>query len=663
MRQLTSGNRLRTTYTCNNAGDLASVSYNDGSTPTVTYGYDRRGRQSTVTRNGIIATLGYNDANELTGEIYTGGTFDGLKMGIGYDAYLRRTTLAATNGSTQLAYTSYSYDTANRLSVVSDGTQSATYSYLANSPLVGQITFKQNTTTRMTTTKSYDYLNRLLWVGSAPGSGAGSGVPPLPSFTYQYNDANQRIRATLADGSYWVYQYDKLGQVTSGKRYWNDGTAVAGQQFEYAFDDIGNRTSSKAGGDSTGANLRSATYSANTLNEHNSRTVPGAVDILGSATTTADAYVNTAPVTTRKGEYYHKEVSVANSSSAAWQSITVKSSNNVGQTTISGNLFLPQTPETFAYDSDGNMTTNGQWVLTWDGENRLIRLVASTAVGPQQRIDFDYDWKGRRISKKVWSNTSGTGTPAFDERFLYDNWNLIVELNATNNAVVRSYVWGLDLSGSLQVAGGVGGALFLAQSGASYCYAHDGNGNVVALVSASDASSAAQYEYDPFGNIIRSTGTIAASNPFRFSTKYQDDETGNFYYGYRSYSASIGRWPNRDPLGELGFELLRSRKMNLLGDGPNHYAFVRNNSVNLIDPFGLARQDAEDIIKVLPDLINMARRRRFACWCLDSVTATLCRCIKNNLLNRSGMAECLCLTAPDPDCQRKIEDALKKRGL
>ena len=45
--------------------------------------------------------------------------------------------------------------------------------------------------------------------------------------------ANQRIKATLADGSYWVYQYDSLGQVTSGQKYWSDDTAVTGMQFGY----------------------------------------------------------------------------------------------------------------------------------------------------------------------------------------------------------------------------------------------------------------------------------------------------------------------------------------------------------------------------------------------------------------------------------------------
>ena len=86
----------------------------------------------------------------------------------------------------------------------------------------------------------------------------------------------------------------------------------------------------------------------------------------------------------------------------------------------------------------------------------MVRLVAGSAVGPQQRIDFEYDAGSRRIRKKVWNNTSGTGTPATDIKFLYQGWNLIAELNAlSSDAVIRSFVWGNDLSGTFQGAGGV----------------------------------------------------------------------------------------------------------------------------------------------------------------------------------------------------------------
>lgn len=81
----------------------------------------------------------------------------------------------------------------------------------------------------------------------------------------------------------------------------------------------------------------------------------------------------------------------------------------------------------------------------------------------------------------------------------------------------------------------------------------------------------------PFGEVIRSTGPLAKANPMRFSTKYQDDETGLNYYGYRYYDPGTGRWLNQDPIQERG--------------GINLYSFNRNNAVGLIDLFGLMHID------------------------------------------------------------------------
>jgi RHS repeat-associated protein len=96
---------------------------------------------------------------------------------------------------------------------------------------------------------------------------------------------------------------------------------------------------------------------------------------------------------------------------------------------------------------------------------------------------------------------------------------------------------------------------------------------VRALVDGSNGSISAQYEYGPFGELIRASGPMAA-NPLRFSTKYADDETDFIYYGYRFYNPSTGRWPNRDPIEELG--------------GLNLYGMVGNDPLNRIDAFGLA---------------------------------------------------------------------------
>ena len=150
-------------------------------------------------------------------------------------------------------------------------------------------------------TKSYDFLNRLTNIVS------GTGVAPVSQSAYAYNNANQRTAITNADDSKWVYTYDSLGQVISGKKYWSDGTPVAGQHFEYAFDDIGNRRSTKAGGDNSGANLRPASYLNNSLNQIASREVPGYVNVLGTASNNATVTLwgdnGSYSTTLRKGEF------------------------------------------------------------------------------------------------------------------------------------------------------------------------------------------------------------------------------------------------------------------------------------------------------------------------------------------------------------------------
>jgi len=151
----------------------------------------------------------------------------------------------------------------------------------------------------------------------------------------------------------------------------------------------------------------------------------------------------------------------------------------------------------------------------------------------------------------------------------------IVELNGTDNSRVRSYVWGLDLSGTIDGAGGVGGLLWVTLHGAPglaagmhFCL-YDGNGNVVALASASDGSATARYEYGAFGESIRVTGPAANQNPFRFSTKRTCNTTDLVLYEYRTYSPSLGRWLSRDPLGEWG--------------GLNLYGFVGNDALQHAD--------------------------------------------------------------------------------
>ena len=123
---------------------------------------------------------------------------------------------------------------------------------------------------------------------------------------------------------------------------------------------------------------------------------------------------------------------------------------------------------------------------------------------------------------------------------------------------------------NLTRTGNIGGILARTSSSGSVFYGYDGGGNVVTLTNRNDAV-VGSYTYDAWGNTVASSGNAASENPYRFSTK---EQIGALYsYGLRFYSPGIGRWINRDPIGEDG--------------GANLYGFVSNNPVNAVDEYGL----------------------------------------------------------------------------
>jgi RHS repeat-associated protein len=305
-----------------------------------------------------------------------------------------------------------------------------------------------------------------------------------------------------------------------------------------------------------------------------------------------------------------------------------------------------------SYDEDGNLKTMGQQAFQWDGENRLV-LFEELDGAEGTRVEFRYDYRGRRVEVKSWFVYEEKGEPGADllrhEKYLWDDWSLLLVLDANNNPV-QKFTWGLDIAEHARglprggrpgaAAGGVGGLLGASTSqgggAVDHLFFYDGNGNVGQLLDWTSGQTVAHYEYDPFGNIVASTGSRAAVNRFRFSTKYQDHDTDLYYYGYRYYSPSMGRWLNRDPINENGFfavMTLREEipdpffKWSLIADaveprlgpsltnkrnnafakfaaqengyaesrtfGPEEekhlYSFVLNDGVNSIDPDGLRR--------------------------------------------------------------------------
>jgi len=114
-----------------------------------------------------------------------------------------------------------------------------------------------------------------------------------------------------------------------------------------------------------------------------------------------------------------------------------------------------------------------------------------------------------------------------------------------------------------------------------YYYHYDGLGSVIAL-SNEDGEIVERYSYDVFGDVtIRDANdeirdTSLYGNPYMFTGRRYDSETGNYYYRNRYYNPDIGRFLQPD----IGFI-----------DGMNLYTYCGNNPIMWIDPWGLCKDD------------------------------------------------------------------------
>jgi len=273
--------------------------------------------------------------------------------------------------------------------------------------------------------------------------------------------------------------------------------------------------------------------------------------------------------------------------------------------------YVKPEPTHLQYDADGNLIEDAEWHYTYDGENRMVAQetsdIAVTAGAPHERIEHVYDNMGRCINTKVyhWQTVAGASVrnpdPAMNVNYLYNEWSLIAELDANNgNAVLRSYAWGLDMSGSSGGAGGIGGLLMadlrVPTGGGNFTtnrvlYGYDGNGNVITLAAANTGNLVASYDYDPFGNTIKIDGSLATYNCFRFSTKWLETDAvvggrdlGLYNYGRRHLSLDLLRFLNHDPIEESG--------------GMNLYAFCLNDGIDQIDGTGLVTYNLSNSTEV-----------------------------------------------------------------
>jgi RHS repeat-associated protein len=89
---------------------------------------------------------------------------------------------------------------------------------------------------------------------------------------------------------------------------------------------------------------------------------------------------------------------------------------------VGGNVLVPRACEGCSRDTDGNLVRDGRWVYSWDGENRLVRVMSWGSVD-RRRVDWTYDALGRRVrqvryvcTNRTKRTADGTGLVLYEYR-------------------------------------------------------------------------------------------------------------------------------------------------------------------------------------------------------------------------------------------------------
>jgi RHS repeat-associated protein len=331
----------------------------------------------------------------------------------------------------------------------------------------------------------------------------------------------------------WKYGYDRADQLISAVKHATDTPQTVLKRYAYAYDPAGNRTVEQI--DDV---VMLSAY--DNLNRLTSQAPGGPMVIAGTLNEPGTVTISGKPATVDANNNFRGTVQTTSGTNA----FTIVAKDATGNTTTQQyEIDLAGSTRSFTYDANGNTTSDGGRSYSWNALDKLVLAQAGS-----ESLTLSYAGSGM-LSRRTLSDNS---LVVADTSYILERTRVVEYRAATTGTILmQPFAKGYFTPSELEFE------------------VHDPLGSVVAVTDES-GNLVQRNEFDPFG---RMTVSGTSSSTQGFGGHRGERDFGLVAAPYRLYDASLGRWLNRDPLGDV--------------DGPNQYAYVRGNPTSKVDPTGL----------------------------------------------------------------------------